>query len=348
MRYILKCIILSGILFSFCSLQAQIYEPGQVYFDSTGFVEYRAGNLPLIFSAPHGGNLDPDSIPDRKCNDCVLVNDAWTKPITEGVYDRIVEWTGCYPHVIINLLRRSKFDANRDIDEAAVGNPLIEQSWRGYHTFIEAAKTEVVGSFSRGLFLDMHGHGHTIQRIELGYLLSRSELQLSDSILNTSQLLQESSIRTLTTDNIQSLSHAELIRGEMSMGTLLMDKGFPTVPSAIDPFPQGSDSYFSGGYNTVRHGSRDQQDQIDAIQIEMNQDIRFDESRRLALIDSLAMVALEYYGLHYNDTFEDELCNVISSISNRDKNKPIIQIYPNPAKDYFVIESEIEIIKIDV
>jgi len=137
--------LIGMLVFIYISGHSQIFNPGEVYFDSTGYVEYRAGNLPLIFSAPHDGNLEPESIPDRLCDGCVLVNDAWTKPITEGVYDKIVELTGCYPHTIINLLRRSKFDANRDIDEAANGNLIVEQSWRGYHAFNRRCKKPIGG-----------------------------------------------------------------------------------------------------------------------------------------------------------------------------------------------------------
>jgi len=205
-----------------------------------------------------------------------------------------------------------------------------------------------VDNYSRGLFLDMHGHGHTIQRIELGYLLSRSELQMSDSILNTDEFTDESSIRTLASDNIQSRKHSELVRGETSMGTLLVEKGFPAVPSADDPFPQGTESYFSGGYNTVRHGSRDNQGNIDAIQIEMNQYIRFNDSTRLVLIDSLARVALEYYDLHYNDDFEEDYCNVISSTTDGHSEDFSIQIYPNPAENYFIVKSDLEILEVHI
>jgi N-formylglutamate amidohydrolase len=343
MCYILKITNLVVFLFSFYLGVAQSYIPGEVYFDSTGFVEYRAGNLPLIFSAPHGGNLEPESIPDRMCDGCVLVNDAWTKPITEGVYDRIVKLTGCYPHVIINLLRRSKFDANRDIEEAATGNEIVEQSWRGYHGFIDAAKTQVREEYKRGLFLDIHGHAHTKQRIELGYLLSGFELRMEDSDLNAELLVAESSIRTLAADNIGLNKHAQLLRGEDSMGTLLEDKGFPAVPSLLDPFPLSSDSYFSGGYNTVRHGSRDNQGAIDAIQIEMNQDIRFDDSTRLVLIDSLAMVALEYYSLHYKGDFQNDFCNLVSATKDKNKEVPLYQIYPNPASDFITVESDVNV-----
>ncbi len=327
---------------------SQTFIPGNTYYDSTGYVEYRAGNLPIIISAPHGGSFEPTSIPDRTCTGCVLVKDGWTQPIAEGIHEALFQHTGCYPHLIINLLHRKKFDANRDIVDAADGNPIVEQSWVGYHEFIDAAKAQVVSDYGRGLFLDIHGHAHTIQRIELGYLLTRSELQLSDAVLNSTSYIEESSVRTLANDNILNHSHAQLLRGQNSYGALLVEKGFPTVPSFSDPFPQGSDPYFSGGYNTLRHGSKDNEGEIDAIQVELNNEIRFTDSIRLILIDSLAHAATEYYGLHYNDQFENNYCNIVNSSNDLSTEKKSIQLFPNPTSDLLTINGELSLPEIQI
>jgi len=331
-------------LFLFCqfisiSIFAQ-FIPGNIYFDSTGFVEYRAGNLPVIISAPHGGNLEPDTLPDRDCVNCVTVKDAWTLPITEGIYDAFNEQTECYPHVIINRLHRVKFDANRNISDAANGNATVEKAWRGYHAFIDSAKNKIELDFGRGLFLDLHGHGHPIQRIELGYLLSGMELSQSDSIINTPELIKESSIRTLVGDNIQGNEHSSTLRGNVSLGTLLTNKGFSSVPSLTDPFPISNDPYFSGGYNTQRHGSRDNEGPIDAIQIELNQEIRFDSLRRIQLIDSLTLTINQYFNFNYDNMYLTNFCNILSSISEKD-NQFELTIFPNPTSNYFNFKSEL-------
>lgn len=318
--------------------EAQDYIPGQIYLDSTNYVAYHAGNLPIILSAPHGGNLEPSSIPDRDCTGCVTINDAYTKSITESIKEEIYELTGCYPHVIVNLLHRKKFDANRDIGDAADGNLLVEAAWHAYHDFIHVAKARVTNDYGRGYFLDMHGHAHTIQRIELGYLLSKSELQQNDDQLNTMLMVEESSIRTLVDDNLLGLSHAALLRGEESFGSLMDLKGFPSVPSSADSFPLEGEAYFSGGYNTQRHGSRDDAGTIDAIQIELNQDIRFDATNRAMLIDSLALTALEFYNYHYNDQFTGNYCELMSDVSSNLVSRKGINIYPNPSSGLFFIE----------
>lgn len=321
---------------------SQTFIPGEIYRDTTGYVEYRAGNLPLILSAPHGGSLKPDSIPDRTCSGCVTVKDSYTQEIAEGLYDEIYRETGCYPHVIINLLHRKKFDANRDIGDAADGNPFVEQAWYAYHRFIDSAGAKIIRDYGRGLFLDIHGHGHAIQRIELGYLLSKSDLQESNSILNSASYAEKSSIRSLAVDNIQHLDFAGLLRGTNSFGTLMDEQGFPSVPSTDDPFPLESESYFSGGYNTQRHGSRDNEGEIDAIQLELNHDIRFNEFTRALLVEALSQTSLEYYHLHYNNQFTGNYCTLVTGNTGIPPGEKSVTLSPNPAENDLMINSRFD------
>jgi len=316
---------------------SQTFTAGETYWDSTGFVEYRAGNLPIIISAPHGGDWAPDSIPDRDCSGCSYLMDSHTRIITYGLYEGIHQITGCFPNMVMNRLHRRKFDANRDIEDAADGNPLIEQAWKGYHAFIDSAKARITEEYGRGLFLDIHGHAHTIQRTELGYLLSSQELDDPEPNINSSSYVEASSIRTLVSDNIQGLTHVELLRGESSFGALMENKGFPSVPSTSDPFPDNGEPYFSGGYNTVRHGSRDNNGFIDAIQIELNQDVRFDQVTRAILIDSLAQIIVNYIDLHYHDSFIDNYCHSLSTVLQLESQDFDFSIFPNPASNYFTV-----------
>ena len=137
-----------------------------------------------------------------------------------------------------------------------------------------------------GLFLDMHGHGHEIQRLELGYLLSGDELKLDAEELNQENFVEDCSIAHLVGADIQNLSLSELLKGEQSFGSLIDAQSYPAVPSSGDPFP-ADDPYFTGGFNTARYGSRDG-GVIDAIQIECNQEVRFTESERKLFVHEMA------------------------------------------------------------
>ena len=47
------------------TLQTYIYSTGEYYGDVLGYVEYLAGNTPVIITVPHDGTLSPSSIADR-------------------------------------------------------------------------------------------------------------------------------------------------------------------------------------------------------------------------------------------------------------------------------------------
>ena len=323
---------------------SQSFVPGVSVFDSTGYVEYIPGNLPVVISVPHGGYLTPANIPDRNCSGCVYVRDAYTQELAREIRDAFYQKTGCYPHMIINLLHRKKFDANRDIGDAADGNPIVESCWYAYHAFIDSAKAKIVQDYSRGLFIDLHGHGHSIQRLELGYLIYGSTLRGTDSTLNMASVVGRSSIRALIVHNLNLLNHAELIRGPNSFGGMIERKGFDAVPSDSIPYPLSGEYYFSGGYNTQRHGAS-MGGKIDGIQIECNRDIRYDTVIRKAFADTLRAVINAFINYHYFSNFQGNYCNIISNIP-ANSNTTRMRVFPNPAQDILYIQSEFQTLEI--
>ncbi len=306
---------------------AQTYSPDSLYTGAKGYIEYLPGTLPLIFAASHGGDLDPATIPDRSCPGCVTTTDLNTQELARQIRQALFERTGCYPHVVINRLKRTKLDANRDLAEAALGNPEAEQAWRDFHFFLEKAKTQIEESpAKRGLFIDLHGHGHTIQRLELGYLISASMLRQSDDALNLPETVNQSSIRELVAGNRQQLTHAGLIRGTTGLGTLLEQEGYPSVPSLGDPAPKTGDAYFSGGYNTERHGSVAAEAKIDAIQIECNfQGVRDTEISREFFAAAMAKTLLAYLKEHFYELLPE--CRTTGA---SEPALPVGSFYPNP------------------
>jgi len=268
--------------------------PGQDYFGTNGYIEYYAGDLPIIISAPHGGYLEPASIPDRNCSSCVTVRDGKTEEMIYQLDSAIQILFGRQPHIIINKLARVKLDANREIVEAAQGNPAAETAWQEYHTFVQAAKDSARNRFGTALYIDLHAHGHSIQRIEYGYLITRSELQNSDAILDFQHFQDSSSIKHLVNVQNPGVGFSELLRGNECMGEFLVEHGYPGTPSASDPAPAPSDPFFNGGYNTVRHGSRDSSD-INGIQFELNYSgIRDNDANIAAFSRAMACAIRDY------------------------------------------------------
>ena len=305
--------------------------PGQSYFGTNQYVEYIAGNLPVIVSAPHGGYIEPDSIPDRTCNNPTLVRDSRTQELARKTDSSFYDIFGCHPHVIICRMARTKLDCNRDIQDGACGNAEAEISWTEYQAFIDSAKLAVISQYGKGFFIDLHGHGHTIQRLELGYLLSGSELQLNDSTLDSLQWINQSSFRNLANTNLQGLSHSELLRGPQSLGTLFRQRGFPAVPSDTISYPQTGEPYFSGGYNTSAHSSYNG-GTIDGLQIEINMDsVRDSDSHLEKFSDSLTNVIHDFLQLHIFT--QQELLNCGIQTDRVESNFYPFRVYPNPFSD---------------
>lgn len=300
---ILLFLFLSGTAFS------QTYIPGTSYFGRAEYIEYIAGNLPLILSVPHGGSLEPAEIPDRTCGE--TVTDSYTKELAASVQEEIMEMTGCTPHIIICHLKRTKLDVNREVDIATCGNQFADTAWNEYHTFIDSAKAAVVRNSGKGLLIDLHGHGHAIQRLELGYLLSAVQLAYPDASLNQAAIIEISSIRSLAGTNINNLAHSDLLHGLFSLGTMFADRRYPAVPGIDEPYPFSGESYFSGGYITGRHGSSTG-GTVDAIQIECNQDVRFEETARNSFAAAAAAIFLNYLIKHYFPNLPDTYCNTAS------------------------------------
>lgn len=239
------------------------FTPGQSYFGRKQYIEYIAGNAPVIFTAPHGGTLTPSEIPERSCG--TTVRDLNTELLARRISAAFFARTGKYPHVIINRLARSRLDANRDVDEASCGNAAATVAWEEWHSFIEIAKSASIAASGRGWLEDLHGHGHDVQRLELGYLLTNAELDLPDSLLEG--LEASSSVRQLSLDD-SATTFAQLLRGPASLGALFAAEGYPAIPSPADPMSLGAD-YFDGGYNARRHGCVES-GEICAVQIEAN------------------------------------------------------------------------------
>ena len=229
------------------------------------------GTLPLVISVSHGGDLEPGSIPDRTCNNPVYAVDAFTIETAMEIKNSLYNLTGCYPHIIISHLKRNKLDPNRNVADGACSNAEAITAWNEFHNFIDDARNTANQQYNdQTFFVDLHGHGNPIQRIELGYLLYDDELELPDSILNTQQYINYSSIKNLAQNNINNFTHAELLRGSNSLGTLLMNDNYPAVPSQDIPAPGTNTNYFSGGYITANHTSYNPAAPINGLQMELN------------------------------------------------------------------------------
>jgi N-formylglutamate amidohydrolase len=263
----------------------------------SGWVTAQAGTMPLVILAPHGGDLSPDELPTRSCAGCVVINDAETQELAYAIAAAFETRTGKRPFVVVNRLHRRKFDANRELAEATGGYAPLNPLWQLFHDRVDSAKAGALRVHPRVLVLDLHGHAHTKQRLEIGYLLSASQLRTSNDAL--APALSMSSIARLAALRPATDTGALLVRGPRALGSRFAALGVPAVPSDVDPAPLAEDPYFSGGYNTERHGSF-AGGAVDAIQIESYRvGIRDTPANRALFAETVVTAVLGLLGDYY-------------------------------------------------
>ncbi|MEC9477187.1 MAG: sulfatase-like hydrolase/transferase [Planctomycetota bacterium] len=196
------------------------------------FVDVSVGNMPLVLSAPHGGTDKPVGVPDR--TEGTLVRDSNTLELAIELAASIEKRTGKKPFLVTNRMHRVKMDPNRAIEEATQGGVFAAMVYRAYHKALEESCQQAlqIGG-GDALLIDLHGHAHPDDWIEVGHLLTGSELAVPDD----------------------ELENVDWIRGPRSIGALLEKAGFQAVPSPRLPHPDGK-KYWSGGYIT-RHYRKD-------------------------------------------------------------------------------------------
>jgi len=293
-------------------MQERSADRSGVVFSKNHYVEYRAGTLNVVLSVPHGGQLKPRHLPNRDFGSLVdgrpvynhkypkdqrlpvrTMGDKFTKELATALSTVLERKTGHRPHVIINNLHRVKLDSNCDQNEATFEVPEVIDAWLAYHHFIELAKKNIGKA---GLYFDIHGHSHAENWIELGYLVPSKKLNTGNYNAN------ETSIHKLHEKLLSSGRHVsiqQLISGPHSFGSLISaanDYSDMVVPSPKYPGP-GSGQYFSGGYNVVRHGSRNG-GEIDGIQIESPLSQRM-PSEREKYAEAIGSAIVKFLQLYY-------------------------------------------------
>ncbi|KAF9941753.1 hypothetical protein BGZ67_004091 [Mortierella alpina] len=257
-----------------------------------------------------------------------------------------------YPHVIVFRVSRRYVDVNRNLtgeNAIAEGDPVAEAAWREYHDLIDHVQAMILqerqkeqqepwhGNQARGggLLLDIHGHAHSTNLIEIGYLLDGFVLGKSDEELNAQarNLSEISGIRSLISRTVSTLHTATdrtqhdierqrnaeaekipfsaLIRGRTeSLGGMLQSEGLNAVPSPKNPAPCQECIYFFGGHTVQIHGSQqhtadghpNQRPAMDAIQLELPKILRLvdnPEAREIGMKLGSAVIQFmaRYYGV---------------------------------------------------
>lgn len=233
-------------------VHAQKWEIGKTYTDEEKWTEFIVGDLPLVISVPHGGAITIPDIGVRNCKGAVTVTDSKTIELAKEIEKAFLAKYKARPYIIISNISRKNVDQNRDVEEGTCGNKAMEKPWNQFHDYIDTAIALATKKFGKAIYIDLHGHGHTKQRLELGYNLSADELRTLDAKNNI--LTSKSSVANILTSD-KNLNLEQLLIGKDAFGTLITKEGFDAVPSKQDVAPLEGDKYFNGGYNTRRYTS---------------------------------------------------------------------------------------------
>ncbi|QKJ21521.1 hypothetical protein [Poseidonibacter lekithochrous] len=255
-------------------------------------VKYIQGSLPIIISSCHGGNYSPKDIPNRDFG--VFDMDDYTQQLTQEILEEFFARTNQFPHAVIMNLSRKKVDANRSIEEATTNDKKAISSYKSFHDFIKESKNQIEKNFSKGLYIDIHGQSHSHQAIEFGYLLTNDILRQSDAEIERYENFSSIKVQ----QEFSPFSFSEQVRGNFSLGTLMMDKGFDSIPSSKIPSAPRDDEYFEGAYNTRTHGSLIS-GKVAGIQIEFPYNCRDSKESRVRTAKALVSSIIEYMLIHF-------------------------------------------------
>ena len=276
------------------------YLYGETYQGRKGYTTYYPGNIPVILSIPHGGDISPSEISNRTYG--VTVTDSNTIELGIAIRNYFFSNYNIRPYVIINNLKRTKLDANRDKAEAAQNNIYAERAFDEFHFYIEKAREDIISKFSTGILFDIHGHGINPDgfndlRTWIGYLLTADELDNSNDYIDQNISINDVSIYSLLNSSGQTLS--QLLSGPNSLGALFENNNYTALPSPESRSPEGM-RYFSGGYNTYRYGTNGEFN-FSSIQLEFPfQGLRDTPQSRTQFSSIFVDLVHEYFLIHLN------------------------------------------------
>ena len=225
---------------------------------NTDYLKIKRGNIPLIFSVPHGGTLDDNLIPNRKKG--VIGIDKYTVQLTEILIEKIKNIARSLinkdikPSYIISHIKREKIDFNRRKERAFNGNSKrAHKIYNLYHNSIKKLILGNIKSFDKSLLIDIHGFEQ--EDIPRGF-------RIVDIVLGTNNLA------TLFPYDIPKKKRDQNIRGKIIDALLKND--IKVAPG----HPKRKEYVLKGGYITKKYGASRYHKNSQTIQIEFSDEVR--------------------------------------------------------------------------
>ena len=255
-----------GRLFFFVVLICGFVRSG-VAADPESFIIARAGNLPILLTAPHGGLDGVSGVAMRSRG--TTATDARTIELTEALATQLQKALGAQPYVVAARFSRKYIDANR-AEAEAFDSPEAKPAYDTYHDRIRLFIREIRQRFPQGaLLLDIHGQSDDPSVVHRGTRNGTTAAAL-----------------------VRTHGPAALI-GTNSIFGALQGKGYKVFPPNTPIGDPPEDRRFNGGYTVHTYGSGNA-DGIDAIQIEIGRNLRTDSSFVAALGEAIIVFYRSY------------------------------------------------------
>ena len=265
LRSIVALLILASPVF--CQDRSDLKKPT----DEQPFVYIRAGDIPILLSAPHGGQRTIPGVPERKADgekQFVISRDVNTDLLTLKLVDEIERQLHGKPFVVIADFGRKYLDVNRpaeDAYEVDAAKVVYEQ----YHAALSQSCRTIRERWPHGLLLDIHGQATEPDKIIRGTANG-----------DTVQLL------------VERHSRAAVI-GPRSLFGALHEAGIPVLPNLET---DDREVKFNGGHIVRTYGSH-RAGGLDAIQLELGTDFR--KKARLDETTRALSEAVQTHCTHY-------------------------------------------------
>jgi N-formylglutamate amidohydrolase len=243
------------------------------------YFDHKRGNIPLIFSVPHGGSLKVENIPDRTSGiygvDKETVSLAFD--LIENIYKVFQSNSKDIksPSYIISKVERLKIDFNRKESEAFhIKSNLAKEIYQFYHSKINELISYNINEFKRSLLVDIHGF---------------EKIKRPKGFRDVELVLGTNNLGTMFRDKISKQDSGNNFRGKIV-------KKFNALSIAIAPgHPRRREYVLTGGYIVRKYGASQNKDS-QAIQIEFSDEIRlYDEELREKTLNSLAELFFEEF-----------------------------------------------------
>jgi N-formylglutamate amidohydrolase len=246
---------------------------GQDKAKSDDLITVKAGTLPVIVSAPHGGRKTIPDCPERKGGPNVrmfaVITDTNSDLLADKVAAAIEKKMKGKPYLVIARFERKYLDVNRqaaDAYESEAAKPVYE----AYHKALKDARDAVQKDWGRGLLLDLHGQAANPNVVFRGTNNGKTVAHLVDRFGKV------------------AVTGPEGIFGRLAVG------GYKVLPA--NDSGDKENPFFSGGYIVQTYGSKDG-GSVDAIQLEFGSKLRMRvnlDATAEAVADAVTVFARAY------------------------------------------------------